>query len=368
MPITAGITSAFYGQLAKPFGYNALRGAQGLAFGHATAPFISAYPFSTPLGVGTKYANPATALTSQADGIAFNSLGNSIILVNSASPFVHAYAWSNTTGFGTKFAAPATIGRVSSHAVSIRNGPSQDQVAVVDQDGGAAQYIRVWNFLKTGGWGATYGNPASLPTSQASGVKFNPSGSALTLCTLLTPFIVGYPWSGSGFGTRYANPATLPPIAPSDITVSRLGGAVFLAHGFSGGVNVGAWNFNAVTGFGAKHANPLYPGGFIDAGQAVAVSQDSVAVGQTLSALDDQFKAWKWRDDTGFGTRFAHPARVPFAVNALVFSPNSKELFMTRSDAVRMSNRKWDDQSGFGTLYATPATLPTGNPVSVAVV
>jgi len=362
------ITSGFYGFLQRPLGFAGNAGADGVLFGHAIAPFVSAYPFSSGVGVGTKYANPATAMTSTVEGIVFNSLGNAVIMTDNANPFVHAYAWTKQTGFGTKFAAPAVIGRTGAALAMRKAGATQDQIAQADQDGGVAQYISVWNFSRTGaGWGAKYGNPASLPPGLGTGIKFNPLGSAIAISNTVSPFIAGYPWAAGGFGTRYANPAVLAPGACADLAFSRLGGGVIMPHGFIAGAHVSAWAFNPVSGFGGKFAAPSYPGGFIDTGQGVATSRDSVIVGQTLSALDDQFKSWRWTDSSGFGTRHAHPARVPFAVNALAFSPNDDTLFMTRSDATRMSNRKWTDISGFGTLYPTPVTLPTGNPVSVCV-
>jgi len=241
------ITSGFYGFLQRPLGFAGNAGADGVLFGHAIAPFVSAYPFSSGVGVGTKYANPATAMTSTVEGIVFNSLGNAVIMTDNANPFVHAYAWTKQTGFGTKFAAPAVIGRTGAALAMRKAGATQDQIAQADQDGGVAQYISVWNFSRTGaGWGAKYGNPASLPPGLGSGIKFNPLGSAIAISNTVSPFIAGYPWAAGGFGTRYANPAVLAPGACADLAFSRLGGGVIMPHGFIAGAHVSAWAFNLV--------------------------------------------------------------------------------------------------------------------------
>jgi hypothetical protein len=40
-------------------------------------------------------------------------------------------------------------------------------------------------------------------------VAFNPTGTALAVAHLNSPYITAYPWSG-GFGTKYSDPSTLP--------------------------------------------------------------------------------------------------------------------------------------------------------------
>ena len=133
--------------------YGAHRSA--IAVAHDSSPNISAYPWSGS-GFGTKYADPATLLTSSGTGVAFSPDGSAIAAGHISSPFIAAYPWSGS-GFGTK-----------------------------------------------------YTNPATLPTGLGFGVAFSPDGSAIAVAHANSPFITAYPWSGSGFGTKYANPATLP--------------------------------------------------------------------------------------------------------------------------------------------------------------
>lgn len=60
-----------------PHGLRAASGAGGaftsvIALAHSTSPYISAYPWSSTSGFGTKYANPATTPTGLATGVAFS--------------------------------------------------------------------------------------------------------------------------------------------------------------------------------------------------------------------------------------------------------------------------------------------------------
>ena len=79
-----------------------------IAVAHDTTPFVTAYPWSSTTGFGTKFANPTTLPTGTGNGVAFTSAGNAIAVAHDGSPFVSAYPWSGS-GFGTKFANPATL-------------------------------------------------------------------------------------------------------------------------------------------------------------------------------------------------------------------------------------------------------------------
>jgi hypothetical protein len=78
-----------------------------IAIGHATSPFVTAYPWSGS-GFGTKFTDPATLPPNSGFGVAFNSTGDAIAVASFGTPYVLAYPWSGS-GFGTKFADPATL-------------------------------------------------------------------------------------------------------------------------------------------------------------------------------------------------------------------------------------------------------------------
>ena len=81
---------------------------QFIAVAHSSSPFITAYPWSSSTGFGTKFADPATLPTGNGQDVAFTSSGNSVAVAHVTSPFISAYPWSGS-GFGTKFADPATL-------------------------------------------------------------------------------------------------------------------------------------------------------------------------------------------------------------------------------------------------------------------
>ena len=79
-----------------------------IAVAHNATPFVTAYPWSSSTGFGTKYTNPATLPTNTSPGVAFSPAGDAIAVAHYTSPYVSAYPWSSS-GFGTKYADPATL-------------------------------------------------------------------------------------------------------------------------------------------------------------------------------------------------------------------------------------------------------------------
>ena len=69
-------------------------------------------------------------------------------------------------------------------------------------------YVLVYAWSATG-FGTKFANPATLPTSGATGVAFTSNGDAIATSHGAAPRVSAYPWSTGGFGTKFANPATL---------------------------------------------------------------------------------------------------------------------------------------------------------------
>ena len=97
-----------------PITLKALQGAAGggsysgdIAVAHSTSPYITAYPWTSGTGFGTKYSDPATLPAAACRGVAFSPDGADIAVAYSGSPFVSVYPWSS--GFGTKYSDPATL-------------------------------------------------------------------------------------------------------------------------------------------------------------------------------------------------------------------------------------------------------------------
>ena len=75
---------------------------------HGTTPFVTAYPWTSGTGFGTKYSNPATLPTGDGYGVAFQGSAD-VAISHAATPYVTAYPWTSGTGFGTKYTDPATL-------------------------------------------------------------------------------------------------------------------------------------------------------------------------------------------------------------------------------------------------------------------
>lgn len=87
------------------------RAGTTVAVAATTTPFVAAYPWSSS-GFGTKYANPGTAVggTPQANSnsITFAADDSAVALVHATSPYISAYPWDTTSGFGTKYSDPGS--------------------------------------------------------------------------------------------------------------------------------------------------------------------------------------------------------------------------------------------------------------------
>jgi hypothetical protein len=69
-------------------------------------------------GFGTKYSNPATLATGNADAVDFSQAGNAVGIVSDTSPGVLIYNWTTASGFGSKFSDPATLPGIPGNRIS----------------------------------------------------------------------------------------------------------------------------------------------------------------------------------------------------------------------------------------------------------
>lgn len=77
-----------------------------------TSPYVAAYAWSSS-GFGTKYADPGTAIggspaVNTGNKLAFAVDDSAIAIVHNTSPYISAYPWDTTNGFGTKYSDPGT--------------------------------------------------------------------------------------------------------------------------------------------------------------------------------------------------------------------------------------------------------------------
>lgn len=89
-----------------------------VAISTSTSPYVHAYPFSGISGYGTKYADPATLATGNAESVKFSPVGNAVGIVSDASPGILVYNWTTASGFGSKFSDPASLPGIPGNGIA----------------------------------------------------------------------------------------------------------------------------------------------------------------------------------------------------------------------------------------------------------
>ena len=317
-----------------------------------TAPYVDAYPFTSGVGFGTRYANPVTAISGPVSSIDFAPSGNAVAIATNTTPFLDVYRWSGN-GFGARYADAATI---SATVIACATFSSQGNAIAVANS--SATNIEAWRWDSQAGFGTKYSNPGTGTASATRAVAFHPSDTAIAVSSSSSPYINAYAWtSASGFGTKFANPATLPAGgpqlgSPKSIAFSPAGDAVAIAHNTSPFVTVYPWSG---AGFGTKFANPAtlpvsngFSVAFSPAGDAIAVTNGgSPAV---------TVYAWS---GAGFGSKYTNPGTLPTGSYASAFTPNGDTIAVADIGSPFIRAYPWSSATGFGTVYADPSTLPT---------
>jgi hypothetical protein len=329
---------------------------QSIAVAHATAPNITAYPWSGS-GFGTKFANPTTVLGGQGNAVTFSPAGDTVAAANSTANFISAYPWSGSgSGFGTKYANPATL--PGNEGLDIAFNPAGNVIAVSTN---SSPRIAVYPWSASG-YGAKYADPATAIPNAGNGVAFSPAGDVIAVAHTVSPFITVYPWSVStGFGVKYTDPATLPTNHCAAVAFNPSGDAIAVGN-FSIAPFIQAYPWNVSTGFGTKYTDPAtlptgtgYGVAFSPAGNAIAVAHDT----------SPYITAYPW-SGLGFGTKFTNPATLPTGTgNAVAFSSAGDAIAVAHDSSPYITAYPWSG-SGFGTKFTNPATLPTGDADGVA--
>lgn len=223
-------------------------GRGGVAFSFAdnviacsgqSSPFIRAAPWSATTGMGTPFSNPASIpslsqVNADLRAIAFAPGDNAIALscgTNGATMLV-VYAWSNITGFGARYANPATAMSTAINGVAFSK--SGNAVIVCSDTVGLEAYS--WS---ASGFGAKYAAPSVQVTAVM--IAFNPDGTILAALDA-SGSVRCYRWSdSSGFGQSFTSP-NAGITSPRDIAWTNSGNAIALAHGTSPYITVYPWN------------------------------------------------------------------------------------------------------------------------------
>jgi hypothetical protein len=292
-------------------------------------PYIHAWAWNYDSGFGSKYADPATLPTGTARGVDFFGNGSTqvydIAVSYFGSPYVSVYPWTTGVGFGSKYANPATLpgsGFTTAEGVNFRYTAGGSQIAVANE--GASPFVFVYPWTTGVGFGSKYADPATLPTG-ATEVAFAEDVIAVSHTT--SPYVSVYPFStAGGFGSKYANPGTLPTGAANDVSWYNLSAeAIAVAHDNSPYVSV--YPFLTATGFGTKYSNPsTLPTGngqSVDFTAGVAAGSRSLAVGHANSPYVSVYP-FSLPSFVGIGTKSADFTTLPpDTVKNVKFSPNS---------------------------------------------
>jgi len=216
------------------------------------------------------------------------------------------------------------------------------------------------------GFGTKYANPVI----DAVGVlqcKFSPDGKALAILTDTFPYIGAYAFDAvTGLGARYADPATSPPVAAGGdgcVTFSPAGDAIFFSQG--GTPFIAAYAWNSTTGFGSKYANPITALGSRATG--IRVSPDGTAIAMACSS-SPRVAAYQWNSITGFGTKFANPVDDNTSGpqnNTTAFSPAGDALVVGGQSGAFADAWKFNSATGFGTKYANPSVALNTRPYNI---
>lgn len=270
---------------------------------------------------------------------------------SAAGQYINLYSWTPSAGFGTRYPTPATATNAVNSVKIAPNGTAIAAAAV------PSPYIIVWA-LSNAGYGAKFANPATLPPNECKDVAWHPEMTAIAVCHSTSPRMSVYPWSATGFGVKYADPLAWPEGAAAGITFSPAGDAIFVVDNVTPYLHAYVWNQS--TGFGTKYSNPATPpasGGF---GVAINPAGDAVAVAHSITPY---VSVYPWNSSTGFGTKFTNPATLPTGnANAVAFNPAGTSLAVGHATSPFVSVYPWS-VSGFGTKYGNAGSAPAASTV-----
>jgi hypothetical protein len=293
-------------------------------------PFVSVWKWNYATGFGTKYADPATPPTSTAEDVAFfgspGGLSVDIAVSQTGPPYVSAYPWTTGVGFGTKHTNPAVLpgtGFSTSYGVSwpSANEPTNVVIGVTST---ASPYLYFYIWYVTGGFSTNLPFTQTYTGGSANAVRFNGVGSsnALAVASDLSPYVSAYPYIFQHtVGTKYADPGTLPTGSANDVawyTDTNLA----VAHANSPYVTTYNWGL----GFGSKQADPgTLPTG---TGRSVAFTRGTEAAGGLYLAVGHDnspyLSIYAYSQAFGAGAKVSNPATLPTGnVNSVKFSPYS---------------------------------------------
>jgi hypothetical protein len=272
----------------------------------------AAFPWSSSNGIGAAFTPPATTLPGAPNGVCYTRTSLSILYSHSTTPGASAYPWS-AAGWGTKWANPAT-------AVTTGNGMCASPVGNYIAYGSSTNpnFINAYNFTDASGFGSRIANPATLPTGRGLKTTFSPDGNNIAQAVgSLAGEVSAYAWTAGAYGTKYVSTSGVP-AGCNTIWAAFNNKGTYVAFTCGASPVILVYPFTSGTGFGTKVSNPatLPPATGLGissvTGTNVAFSKSSGEIAVTFPSTPFVY-CYPFSSSLGFGTRFSTPSTIPAA-------------------------------------------------------
>lgn len=201
------------------------------------------------------------------------------------------------------------------------------------------------------------------------GVSASGTNLAVVVSSVYSPYIHAYQFNTvTGFGTKYANPGTLPAGSGTGIKFSPNGKVVFMSMNGNNPPFINAYAWDDATGFGTKYSDPAtMPVGTVG-GLDVGINNAGTVVGvwSSTTAVQASVNFYQWDDITGFGTRFSNPATsltLNIQASSIEFSPTDSVISVGLTASAGVFMYQWNNTTGFGTKYANFTTIAGSFPI-----
>lgn len=300
-----------------------------------TTDKLNIYKFSEN-GFGDRITDTTTTYySSDLLNLFFTYTGNELLVCENRNLQGKLYNWSDITGIGSLIS-------------NINPNPQASACAISPNFAMFNSYIYtpyLHGFPLTGsGFGTKFSDPIGAESS--TDVAINSSENVVCLASNYK--LIAYPFSSSGFGTKYS--FTQETNAITKIKFSKNDNFIFGLYG----IYMNAYSFDYSSGFGTKYTSPSLS----STSSNLDVSPDGnfIAVGIASSPY---VKVFPWSDSTHFGTIISNPTTLPDnAVKSVKFSKDGKYLALGLSTSPFINVYEWSP-SGFGAKFDSPSTLPS---------
>ncbi len=321
-------------------------------------PIVEALDLVQSAAWGDQYTNPTAGLAN------FYpvewSPGGSHIARKSASREVTVFLVSGTT-VSAQSAAHTLTGlgsNANANVQSIAWNSDGSVLFVACASSTSDETLEAYPYSASTGFGAQLDSVNTVATSAGEmSIAVAPDNSAVVVVSEATPYLEGWPWTGTAFGTKYSDPATLPgggALTSGNHHVEfHPDGDVVIADGGSG--NLGAWAFNSSTGFGTKYTDPVSIGGGTLSG-GFTINPAGTLVVRVPNSSGSSIEVWPFDKTTGWGGKTSETGTT--GNQSPRFHPDG--TYIALADTTSGEPRIYPFTNTLGTNLTTPGSLGAG--------